>query len=212
MNNNRSGIGGILGLAACVLLYIGARRFFPSLASILLWIAGIAVAVLLVLIGLVIYFSVKGGKEAKDPDSPAAILGKARADLMEIRRGQVKLKERAASDLCREIIGSVERILSVLKDKPDRLRDARQFLNYYLPTLAKIVSSYAHMESGGAVTAEMRDSMVNHLGEIRIAMEKQYGNLFEEDKLDLSVEMEALTLACRRDGLLDGEHRTSDEP
>ena len=41
--------------------------------------------------------------------------------------------------------------------------------------------------------------------EIKQAMEKQYKNLFEDDLLDLSVEMKALTLACKRDGLLTEE-------
>ena len=34
-------------------------------------------------------------------------------------------------------------------------------------------------------------------------MDKQYANLFEDDKLDMSVEMEAMTLACKRDGLIE---------
>ena len=40
------------------------------------------------------------------------------------------------------------------------------------------------------------------LENIKSAMDKQYQNLFEDDKLDLTVEMEALALACKRDGLL----------
>ena len=36
-------------------------------------------------------------------------------------------------------------------------------------------------------------------------MEKQYKNLFEDDALDLTVEMNALLLACKRDGLLPDE-------
>jgi hypothetical protein len=36
-------------------------------------------------------------------------------------------------------------------------------------------------------------------------MEKQYNSLFDDDKLDLTVDMEALTLACKRDGLLEKE-------
>ena len=35
-----------------------------------------------------------------------------------------------------------------------------------------------------------------------MAMEKQYNNLFENDILDLTVEMEVLTQICKRDGLL----------
>ena len=206
MNDNRSGITGILGIAVCAGLFLTARKFFPSLATLMLWLAGIAAVVIVVLIGLVIYFSVTGSKEANDPNRPAAVLSKARADLMELRRMQVKVKERDILSLCREITDTGERILSALKQKPDAVSDARQFLNYYLPTLGKILTSYVRLEESGSLTDELKNSTATHLGEIRKAMEKQYNSLFDEDKLDLTVDMEALTLACKRDGLLDEEN------
>lgn len=42
-------------------------------------------------------------------------------------------------------------------------------------------------------------------------MEKQYDSLFDDDKLDLTVDMEALTLACKRDGLLDEDENAGKE-
>jgi len=193
-----------------VVLFLLARRFFPSLATILLWIAGLAAAAILILIALVIYFSVTGNKEKNNPDSPAAVLSKARADLMELRRTQVKIRNREIMSLCREITDTGDRILSVLKQKPQSVSDARQFLNYYLPTLGKIIRSYVHLEESGSLTEELKNSTVTHLGEIRKAMEKQYSSLFDDDKLDLTVDMEALTLACKRDGLLDEEEESNE--
>lgn len=206
MKDNSSGITGILGIAVCVALFLAARKFFPSLATLMLWLAGIAGVVIVVLIGLVIYFSVTGNKEKNNPDSPAAVLSKARADLMELRRMQVKIKSREIMSLCCEITDTGDKILSVLKQKPQAVSDARQFLNYYLPTLGKILRSYVHLEESGSLTEELKNSTVTHLGEIRKAMEKQYNSLFDNDKLDLSVDMEALTLACKRDGLLEDEN------
>lgn len=203
MHDNRSGITGILGLAGCVALFLLVRQFIPSLGAILLWIAGIALLGMLVLIGLVIYFSVTGNKENNDPNSPAAILSKARGELMGLRRAQVKIRNRGTASLCREIIDIGEKILAELKRKPQTVHDARQFLSYYLPTLGKILASYTRLEESGSLTDELQNSTVTHLSEIRKAMEKQYRCLFDDDKLDLTVDMEALTLACRRDGLLD---------
>lgn len=211
MNDHRSGITGMLGLAVCAALFLLARRFIPSLATVLLWGAGIAAFVIVVLIGLVIYFSVAGSREENDPNSPAAVLSKARAELMGLRRTQVKIRNREIMSLCREIIDIGDKILSVLNQKPQSVSDARQFLNYYLPTLGKILTSYVHLEESGSMTEELTGSTVNHLGEIKKAMEKQYSSLFDNDKLDLTVEMEALTLACRRDGLLDEEEKGEKE-
>ena len=205
MKDNSSGITGILGIAVCVGLFLAARKFFPSLATLMLWLAVIAGVVIVVLIGLVIYFSVTGNKEKNDPDSPSAVLSKARADLMELRRMQVKIRNREIANLCRELTDTGDKILAALKQKPEAVSDARQFLNYYLPTLGKILTSYVRIEESGSMTDELRNSTVTHLGEIKKAMEKQYNSLFDNDKLDLTVDMEALTLACKRDGLLEEE-------
>ena len=129
MKNNSSGITGILGIAVCVGLFLAARKLFPALATLMLWLAGIAGVVIVVLIGLVIYFSVTGNKEKNDPDSPAAVLTKARGDLMELRRMQVKIRSREIASLCRELIDIGEKILTVLRQKPKAVSDARQFLN-----------------------------------------------------------------------------------
>ena len=40
-------------------------------------------------------------------------------------------------------------------------------------------------------------------------MDKQYENLFQSDFLDMTVEMEAMTMACKRDGLLTEEELSS---
>lgn len=210
MRDNSSGLSGIFGLAGIVALFLLARRFLPTLATVMLWIAGIAAVLLIVLIGLVIYFSVTGSKEKNNPDSPSAVLTKARSDLMELRRSQLRIRNKEIASLCREITDIGDKILSVLKQKPDSVASVRQFLNYYLPTLGKILGTYVRVEESGSMTDELAVNTVIHLGEIRKAMEKQYDSLFDDDKLDLSVDMEALTLACKRDGLLDEEEEINE--
>ena len=162
--------------------------------------------VLIILIGLVIYFSVTGSKEKNNPDSPAAVLTKARSELMELRRNLLRIRNKEIASLCREITDIGDKILAVLKQKPDSVAGVRQFLNYYLPTLGKILGTYVRVEESGSMTDELSGNTVTHLGEIKKAMEKQYDSLFDNDKLDLSVDMEALTLACKRDGLLEDEN------
>ena len=70
----------------------------------------------------------------------------------------------------------------------------------------KLLPVAVRVEESGSMTEELSDNTVTHLGEIKKAMEKQYDSLFDNDKLDLSVDMEALTLACKRDGLLEDEN------
>lgn len=207
MQNKSSGIFGILGVIGAVILFLVLRSFFPSLTTILLVIAGIALFLVVLLVVLVIYFSKKepreqGGKTSSDAN---AVLAKARSKVVELRQLEIRARNQQVRDLSEEICGIADKILCALKEQPKDIPSARQFLNYYLPTLGSILLKYVQVEESGMPTAELTENIITCLGDIKIAMEKQYANLFEDDMLDLSVEMEALTLACKRDGLLDDE-------
>ena len=92
-----------------------------------------------------------------------------------------------------------------LKEQPENIPLARQFLNFHLPTLGNILLKYQKTEQAGLITPQTTEKNLACLGDIKMAMEKQYKNLFEDDALDLTVEMNALILACKREGLLSDE-------
>ena len=85
----------------------------------------------------------------------------------------------------------------------------RQFLNYYLPTLGEIITKYERVERSGVDMQDMTAKVSEYLDKIAAAMDKQYENLFQSDFLDMTVEMEAMTMACKRDGLLTEEELSS---
>jgi len=209
MDSNNSGAAGLLGIIGLVVLYFVLRHFFPSLAAVLLIVFGIIIALIVLLVVIVIILAFnqpkdgsKNGNKVSIDNESAQLLSKARAELMEIRRFTVRIKNKQISETGNVISGLIEKILTVLKDKPDQIPNVRQFLRYYVPTLRSILEKYVRVESSGINVAETTANTVKYLADIRSAMEKQYENLFDDDILDLSVEMEALKLACERDGLL----------
>lgn len=208
MKNKSSGVPGIVVAVGLVILFLFSRRFFPSLSTILLVGFGIILALVVLIVVLVIYFSRKK-PDNKDGSQPAenvnAILSKGRANLMELRRLGMRIKNPEVRGLGEEICRIIDRILRTLKDQPEDITRVRRFFNYYLPTLGNILLKYVRVEESGISAPEMTESTVACLRDIRTAMEKQYQNLFEDDILDLSVEMETLTRICRRDGLLSDE-------
>lgn len=145
--------------------------------------------------------------------SPEAmeILTKGRNHLKELRRLLGKIEnlnvKKRGEDICREI----ERILGALQQQPEDIPMVRRFFNYYLPTLGNILLKYLRLEEAGMATEQTTVKVMSCLGEIKTAMEKQYAAIFENDLLDLTVEMEALTQACKRDGLLVSEDFTLKE-
>ncbi|MBR5268181.1 MAG: 5-bromo-4-chloroindolyl phosphate hydrolysis family protein [Lachnospiraceae bacterium] len=208
MNNRSSGLLGIGGLIAGVVVLLAARRYFPALANLLLILIGICVFLVLLLVAVVIYFAFakpKKTEEQKAADEVQAILKTAKQHLMGLRRMSMEIKNAKVRTLSTEVSSSIDKILRILNEKPEQVGSLRQFFHYYLPTTEKIMVKYKELESSGVPTMEVTENTIDCLKNIKAAMEKQYNNLFESDILDLTVEMEVLTQICKRDGLLTDE-------
>ena len=67
-HGKNSGLVGFFGLIACVALYFMAKRFFPALSTLLLWIFGIAAALIVVLVAGVVmtFFARQQSKPLQD--------------------------------------------------------------------------------------------------------------------------------------------------
>lgn len=122
----------------------------------------------------------KGLKKEEKAQEDEKIFQKIRSDLLELCRIILQIKNTEIRLLSNQICQTADKILKTLKEQPEELFATRQFFQYYLPTFRGILSKYQRME-------------------------KRYDNLFEDDRLDLTVEMETLTLVCKKDGLLDDE-------
>lgn len=214
-NHNFSGTIGWILLAICGVAFFAARQFFPALATILLGVVGLVLIGIVLIVVLVLYFAFGGAKKKKEAGkngvtdtSIEAIYAKGRRSLTELRMRAARIRNGEVRKVSQDICAWAEKILKVVQEKPENLSAVRQFLNYYLPTMGSILGKYVRLEESGVPTADMTEKTIEHLQDISQAMQKQYETLFAGDLLDLSVEMEALTQACRRDGLLTEEDVT----
>ena len=108
-------------------------------------------------------------------------------------------------------LDKAEDIVKVLKSDPSQIPSTKQFLNYYIPTLDVILKKYMRLENSNVDIDLETEKIISYLADINKAMDRQYKNLFNDDKLDLSVEMEAMTLAFQRDGLITESEYKSEE-
>jgi len=110
-------------------------------------------------------------------------------------------------------LDKADEIIKVLKKDPDNIQNTKQFLNYYIPTLDAILKKYLKLENSNVDITQETEKILTYLADINKAMDRQYKNLFNDDKLDLSVEMEAMTMAFKRDGLItESEYKKEDAP
>ncbi len=215
MNQKSSGLMGLLGVIAGVIVLLAARRYAPGLANVLLFMIGACMVLLVLLVITVLYFALRKPKkteEQKAAEEIHAVIKNGRQNLMGLRRMSMEVKNAHVRTLSTEICGSIEKIFRTLKERPEQFDSLRQFFNYYLPTLEKILVKFREIEASGVPTEEVTGNTIECMENIKMAMEKQYRNLFENDILDLTVEMEVLTQICKRDGLLtDADFKTDNK-
>ena len=131
-----------------------------------------------------------------------AILKTANQHITDSRIAVNRIKDSDVQGAAGKALSEAEQILKVLREQPDDIKSCHQFLNYYLPTLEVVIKKFSSLESSGVDIQNTREHMLSYLSDIGKAMDKQYTNLFESEKLDLSVEMEAMQNAFKRDGLI----------
>ena len=206
--NNRSGGIGILGLAGLVAAFFILRKFLPALAKLFLILGGVAAIGVVALVIAVIYFAFRKPKktvEQQKSEAAASTLQKGRTQLMDIRRLAMKIKHQEIRKVSESICSIIDKILRTLKEQPGDVPRVGRFFYYYLPTLQSILTKYTRLESTGHPGEDTVEKTLSCLKDMEVAMEKQYVSLFDNDILDLSVEMAVLTQICKRDGLLKEE-------
>lgn len=215
MNNNgkSSGAGLIIVAVVAVIACLLLKSIIPALPGILLFIAIAALIGLVILVIVVVALGLKSAKDStpgndkKDPgekvdDEKIKVLHNGRSNLVQLRSMTQRVSNSEVRSLSNSVCDSIDKILVTLKEKPNKITSVRQFFNYYLPTLGEIITKYNRIEKSGVPAADVTEKVKKYLTDINSAMEKQYNGLFDDDILDMSVEMEAMTMAVKRDGLL----------
>ena len=202
MNNKPGGLG-IAALIGVGVVGFLLKSMIPALGKIFMGAAILGLVLLAALIGAVVYFAFFNKEEKPAADEGTAMLSKGRTKLMDIRRVGMHIKETEIRRLNEEICTDAERILRELKAQPEDIGRMRQLFSYYLPTWETILKKYRRLEESGVMDPRMTESMVLCLKDIKAAMGKMHRNLFEDDILDLTVEMEVLNMVGKRDGLLE---------
>lgn len=206
-----SAMKGILILIAGGVLLTVCRQYFPQATTFVLTMIGLVLLLMTVFMIFILVLALRRPNENKQGTEGAdAAIREGRKHLMEIQRVSMRIQNRRIQSLGEEICQQAERVLTTLKDQPDDISGARQFFSYYLPTIKTILSRYRQMEEGNAANQEETEHVTECLNMVKNALIKQEKNLFENDKPDLSVEMEALRIACQRDGLPESDDFTKE--
>lgn len=99
-----------------------------------------------------------------------------------------------------------KKIFQCVEDRPEKEKELRSFMSYYLPQTLKILDTYARMEEQGVngeniVTAKRQiEALMDKLVE---SYEKQLDRLFAGDVLDITSDIAVMKAMLARDGLAE---------
>ena len=97
-----------------------------------------------------------------------------------------------------------EKIIGYLTENPDKIYAARQFIDYYQETAAKLISRYAGLEATGIFTDDIVRQRADSLETLRTlnnAFAKQYEKLLSGDMTDTDAEIRLLEKTVKMEGL-----------
>ena len=124
--------------------------------------------------------------------------------LNELRRVNDAIPDEEMSDKISRLEAVSAKIFEQAKSDPDKLPRMRKFLDYYLPTSLKLLNTYAELDAQGVEgenISESRRRIEQTMDTLVHAFETQLDQLFQDDALDVSADIDVMENMLRADGL-----------
>jgi len=105
-----------------------------------------------------------------------------------------------------EIISTSRKIIEKIRRKPEVFNAANSFFTYYLPTTAKLIENYYHLESqdiGSGNIANTMQKIEETLETLKNAYKEQLDALFSDTASDLATDINVLETFLKLDGFVE---------
>lgn len=139
-------------------------------------------------------------KSLVSPDQSSQLKA-AEKDLRAARNNAYQVANLDLRATALETLDKAEKVVKEMKEQPQEIRRANQFFSYYLPTLQVVLEKYLALEKNGQLKDDTAEKTSSYFVKMGDAFDKQYTAMFKDEQLDLTVEIEAMELALKREGL-----------
>lgn len=149
-------------------------------------------------------------KVARDTGNPEvdAILSKGRDMIVQIREENKKISDAGLTDKLTKLENLCGEIFRAVYDKPAKASQIRKFMDYYLPTTLKMVRAYRTLGERnvyGSEAVSARRRIDDALGIVLSGCQKLLDNLYRDDVLDITTDIDVLEQMLKRDGLTESD-------
>ena len=147
-------------------------------------------------------------KEAPSNGNPEldAIVREGRQAVVRIQELNDDIPDYKISAQLKQIEILTAAIIDQVEKKEDKIRQVRQFNNYYLPTTIKLLEQYVQLQNVGLrgenITAGMQQ-IEDMLDKVIVAFQKQLDDLFERDVIDITADIQVMEQMMASQGLTE---------
>ncbi|MCD6322320.1 MAG: 5-bromo-4-chloroindolyl phosphate hydrolysis family protein [Clostridiales bacterium] len=209
MQNNKTGcsVGLLIVVAAVIVLLFAFKNLFW-------WLIGIITFIIIMGAAFLLIYNSKEKKKKEQVVTDGITVGdisayilKSESKLQSIRRNYYKLKD---DDMRKEldlISDRFKKITKIVKDDPTDFKVARRYLNAMLTSLETIVSQSVKLFESPELSEEGKASLKNAKEGMQLLRESannQINKLYENNILELDVEIEVLKKSLAARGLTEG--------
>lgn len=109
-------------------------------------------------------------------------------------------------DKITRLLETIRRIFAVIKEQPENTKELSKFIDYYLPTTAKLVDAYSDMQVNPTESVENSLKEIEHtMDTINDAFLKLLDNMYEDKVIDIASDISVLKTMLKQEGLLDDD-------
>lgn len=119
----------------------------------------------------------------------------AKEDYDSIKRSIVKIGDMQVRNEAEKLSETSAAIIEYLENNPSKIRQARQFIDYYQDTASKLLSRYIGLQDANIETAEiirLKKDTRSALGTLNKAFSGQFEKLMRGELTDMQAEIELL--------------------
>lgn len=105
-----------------------------------------------------------------------------------------------------ELLNITRQILAFVEKQPEKIRQIRQFMNYYLPTTIRLLKSYGDFSGQQLKGDNIKEAMAKieeSMGGIVETFRRELDNLYLDKAVDISVDIDVMLAMMRKQGISD---------
>ena len=143
-------------------------------------------------------------KTEKVPPELQSVINQGNTSIAKIRQLNDAIPDERMSAQIDLIERLAAQIFDCVKAHPEKLKQIRQFLNYYLPTTIKLMEQYVTLQDQGMKTENIEDGMQKIEGlldKVIVAFQRQLDSLFETDVVDITADIRVMEQMMASEGL-----------